>query len=506
LGKKPNNCGSPSNDGHNDFLDFKAFLAKESSYYYAVLINCSTLKQLTPRSVRILTMAAPGRSIETILEALFRPSTRFRDSNRNRPNHLPQHLTEIELLPHLTLEDVLATGITWDDFWLFLESKVVWMTLDVYVCSQYTQIYDRVVLRIGDDEDTSLFVYVMQGKAAALATATCDCMLRLLATCEKHAVCVEGSSDEESTPISGAGLSLFFIESQSCLRHVTFDSMALSGDLCHALATMSRLDVELDLRHCSLVDNDAAEAFVECLQSDRGPVELERCRIDCHVLASALVGNSRVTRLRPDFHWTRTLDTGKGMVFRSLTENKGLVDLDLSGHSIIDENWSVLCEALHGHPTLTSLDLEYTSSRAHNGARIALSTDQRAQRTRAIAELTEVNTILLTVVLADGERDEKIYTQEIIPYLETNLYRPRVLAVKKTIERPFREKVLGRALGCVKSNPNLVWMFLSRNVDAFVRSEEREEEASDSDIPVAVAVEVAVEVAVAVAGSTKRKR
>jgi hypothetical protein len=93
------------------------------------------------------------------------------------------------------------------------------------------------------------------------------------------------------------------------------------------------------------------------------------------------------------------------------------------------------------------------------------------------------------------QRDEKIYTEAILPYLEANLYRPRVLAVKKTKQRPFREKVLGRALYCVRSNPNLVWMFLSQNVDAVVRLEEEEEE-SNSEMPAVVE---------AVAGS-KRKR
>jgi hypothetical protein len=53
--------------------------------------------------------------------------------------------------------------------------------------------------------------------------------------------------------------------------------------------------------------------------------------------------------------------------------------------------------------------------------------------------------------------------------LETILYRPRVLAIKKVADgRAFRETVLGRALNCVTRNHNLVWMFLCANVDAFV--------------------------------------
>jgi hypothetical protein len=111
--------------------------------------------------------------------------------------------------------------------------------------------------------------------------------------------------------------------------------------------------------------------------------------------------------------------------------------------------------------------------------------------------MVQRNTVLHTIHLPADERGEKIYAQMFRPYLETNLYRPRILAVKKTKEIPLREKVLGRALDSVKSCPNLVWLFLSENVDAFARSEEEE---SNSEVPVVVAV-----VVVAEAGS-KRKR
>jgi hypothetical protein len=104
-----------------------------------------------------------------------------------------------------------------------------------------------------------------------------------------------------------------------------------------------------------------------------------------------------------------------------------------------------------------------------------------------------------TIKLSEDERDDEIYTEDILPYLETNLYRPRVVVVKKTIARPFPEKVLGRALHCVKSNPNLVWMFLSENVDVFVCS--KEEDTRE----VAVSA-VATAVVVAVVAGCKRKR
>jgi hypothetical protein len=64
------------------------------------------------------------------------------------------------------------------------------------------------------------------------------------------------------------------------------------------------------------------------------------------------------------------------------------------------------------------------------------------------------------------------------------------------------KKVLGRAVYSVRSNPNLVWMLLSENVDAFVRSEEEEEETNSIE-PEAVA---AAAVAMLTEAGSKRKR
>jgi hypothetical protein len=180
----------------------------------------------------------------------------------------------------------------------------------------------------------------------------------------------------------------------------------------------------------------------------------------------------------------------------ALANSRGLVDLNLYCFSINDDNWIIPCQSLQAHPTLTKLNLGYTRPRDPTGRGNGLTDDKKTHRTRMLADMVQRNTTLHTINLSDRERDEEIYTGLILPYLETNLYRPRALAVKKTKERPFREKMLGRALYCVKSNPNLVWMFLSENVDAFVRSEEaEEEEEEESNAEAAVAVVAAVVVA-----------
>jgi hypothetical protein len=435
---------------------------------------------------------APAESSTGTMEALFRPSARLRDLHPNC--NLPEGFTELELLPGLIAENILATGVTWEDFFRFLDGKLVWIAPGVYISSEAFYVGgDPWVLSLEGDG-----VYVRSGAAAAAATATCDFLVRLLATCESHGVSIEACHSTVPPPMSGAGLSLFFQESRSCLRQVTLYYMALSADQCRALATMSRLDVEVTISHCRLTD-DAAGAFVESLHSDRGPVKLIDCNIDNQIIASALTGKSRVTKLKS--YYLSTNDAETAILFRALATNRGLEELDLEDTPISDDNWIILCEFLKSHPTLTNLNLLDTRPIRPAGRRIVLTDDQKAHRTRTIAEMIRHNTVLYTIELSEDERDDQIYTEEISPYLETNLYRPRVVAVKKTIERPFREKVLGRALDCVKSNPNLVWMFLSENVDAFVRSEEE----NNSEVTVSVAAAAAVVAVVVVAGS-KRKR
>jgi hypothetical protein len=229
--------------------------------------------------------------------------------------------------------------------------------------------------------------------------------------------------------------------------------------------------MEVILHDCSLSDDNGCHAaFVECLQCDRGPTQLDNCTIGCRVLATALEGNSRVTGLVLGDDWAAS-DARKGAMFRSLAENKGLLELDLRSCSISDENWTILCQSLKGHPTLTSLDLRDTSPRGLHGARIELSGEQRAQRTRVLAAMVQENQVLLTIDLNRDERDEQIYAESILPHLETNLYRPRVLGIKKA-DIALRRPLLGRALQThsVRSKSNLLWMFLSGNQDVVVQS------------------------------------
>jgi hypothetical protein len=452
------------------------------------------------------------------MEALFRPSTRFRDSHRNRRgDRLPEYLSEVELLPGLTVEDVLATGATWEDFHRFAQRKIVWISPGVIVCADIYAAVPPWLFWFGSntgDPDNSLYVHTTAIDAtdtpftAATARATYDFLLRLLATCDERVLSIRGRiHDGGPPPLSGAALSFFFQESQSSLQKVTLCNMDLGQDQIHALATGSRPTIEVILFECSLHDSaDSQNAFVECLQSDGGPTELIMCRLDSRVLANALTGNSRVTKLQLEFSRTAQDADGKGAIFRALANNRGLVDLDLRHCSIDDENWAVLCESLKTHPSLISLDLRSTRPTSISGAAIMMSNEQKIQRTRVLADMVKRNTLLHTIELRAHGRDQKIYTQEVLPHLQINLYRPRVLAIKKA-DISLRRPLLGLALQTesVRKKSNLLWMFLSGNADAVLQSDadgEQVVELSTASAP----VEVAESAQVVVEANCKRKR
>jgi hypothetical protein len=369
--------------------------------------------------------------------ALFRPINRLRDQRReqreNDSYELPQGLTEAELLPDLSPEHIIAAGITWEDFCLFLgRCKIIWMGPGLlYVCTTGHPGY-RFVAKLGS-MNHHLFVFAateLETAAATTAAAvTCDFLVHLLATSKEDRAYIHGTS----VPISDPGLSRFFQESQDNLRKVTLQYMVLNEEHIQALATTEpRPNVEVILHECRVSDDYGCQAaFVECLQVDRGPTQLISCYIDCHVLATALEGNSRVTRLRLAPASARG-DADMGAIFRSLADNKkGLVKLDLHDRFISDEHWKILCESLKGHPSLTSLDFRFTGPRGLHGDRIEISTEQTSRRARVLAAMVQEYRVLLTITLSEYERDEQIYMAMIHPYLEANLYRPRVLGIKK---------------------------------------------------------------------------
>ena len=67
--------------------------------------------------------------------------------------------------------------------------------------------------------------------------------------------------------------------------------------------------------------------------------------------------------------------------------------------------------------------------------------------------------------LGDQDSKHELFRESVIPYLETNLFRPRLLAIQKTRPIAYRATVLGQALLAVRTDPNRLWMLLSGNAE-----------------------------------------
>jgi hypothetical protein len=89
------------------------------------------------------------------------------------------------------------------------------------------------------------------------------------------------------------------------------------------------------------------------------------------------------------------------------------------------------------------------------------------------------NTMVHTLELPDAYTDEEVYQNSILPRLEMNrtCFEVQRQAVKRA-DPSIRPQLLGRALHVVRYNPELVYLFLSENVPAFVRTEEEQEQDS----------------------------
>jgi hypothetical protein len=455
--------------------------------------------------------------------ALFQPTNRMRDILRDWAGSDNSYLaedegTELELLPDFTTEHVLAvTDMTWEQCCRVLHSKVVWMAPNVFLCTTYVPNFVALnfaapyVISIGpesDDKNHSIRSISQAGGAKTTAAtngfrvhitqgtsprdpavmATCDFLVRLLATVgrvqqqhpEDNVFVLEARSKHPNsvpTPISGAALSCLLQANYSNLQKLKLSNMALNEEHIRALATVSHragsMDIILD--KCSLEDDvECRNAFVQCLVRNRGPTQLYRCRIECPILAAALTGNSCVSRLKLGFN---IAGFHKEALVRALVHNCGLVQLDLAAHAMSNEHWTIMCQSLQTHPALTDLDLRMTGPLIHGTAnRARLSDEQKAHRTGLLADMVKANTVLYTIRLDHDERDNQIYVNTILPHLETNLYRPRVHAIKKAESR-VRRPLLGRALQTksVRQKPNLLWMLLSENPDiAFFISNDQE--------------------------------
>jgi hypothetical protein len=401
------------------------------------------------------------------MEGLFSPCTRYRDIVESQggleeyegPN--PQLPRERNL--DVSTEELLSAerAFTFANLYAMLGNgdTIAWLTPHAAVVRKYGT--GTAFNAWGQLDETCGFCCSVDGEdIVALARSLehlleiGDIVLRLLSVSVVHSVDIENLSP--GACITAPTLAYFMEQCQS-LKVLTFEDLEMDENHCRELGTYSRPDLEIVLHRCQIT-SAGANAFAEILGRNQGPTILDDCEIDNAVLANGLRGNSRLKSLTPN------LNRGIGSqellaILGALPENKGLVDLDLSYQDfrMSDEIWDAACDSLETHPTLEVLNLR---SREAFLAPLVLKS-----RIQALVDMLKTNMSIHTITLDNYYYEHTLFGESVIPHLETNRLRPRLLAIQKTRPIPYRAKVLGKALLSARTDPNRFWMLLSGNAE-----------------------------------------
>jgi hypothetical protein len=234
------------------------------------------------------------------------------------------------------------------------------------------------------------------------------------------------------------------MEQRESLKALTLRNLTMDENHCRVLGAYSRPGLDIVLVSCKLT-SAGTRALAEVIGRNQGPTRLDSSGIDYSVLANGFRGNTRLKSLRARMWSSRKLLA----IADALKENKGLVDLNLGPSSTMsDETWDVVCDSLKTQPTLEILNLP-----------AALV----ATRIQALVDMMKANMSIHTIRLDDHDCEHELFRESVVPYLKTNRFRPRLLAIQKTPPTTYRAKVLGRALLSSRTDANSFWMLLSGN-------------------------------------------
>jgi hypothetical protein len=400
------------------------------------------------------------------MEHLFSPCTRLFDILEDDREYDFETLDELNL--DISTEELLSaeTAFTYADLYAMIEGgkTVAWLTTHAAV----VRVHDEGTYAWEQLDESCFFYFNVDGKEMnAFARShehlleICDVVLRLLAASVAHSVILHEKSFRDSALINATSLECLMEQCQK-LKVLRLEGVALDENHCRVLGTYSRLEIELE--KCRFTGTAGAETLVEVLGRNQGPTELDRCAIDIFVLADGLRGNSRLKRMTLCPINRDAANQDLLAISSALKENKGLVHLHLQydfGKS--DETWGAICDSLETHPTLEVMEL-----RNSNGS--SFTSSEITSRLQALVHMLKVNTSIHTIHVPDLYSQHELFRGSVIPHLETNRLRSRLLTIQGSRPIAYCAKLLGRALLAVRTDPNSFWMLLSGNPEVFFPS------------------------------------
>jgi hypothetical protein len=402
------------------------------------------------------------------MEHLFSTCTRCRDllGGRLVPRSNPERLRELNL--DVSTEELLSAkrAFTYADLYAMLgnddcddDSTVAWLTPHAAVMRHFGNAADCCYFLLPytfslNADGEHIFVATSSSAACLDIYAV---FVRLLAVNARqvHGVTLKDFGPHRHHAVFSNAPPCFAYLMEQCqsLKVLSLMSLEMDEDHILALGALSRPGLKINLVGCRIT-GASAEALAEVLKRNHDPTfTITYCHFDSFTLMDGLRGDSRLKSLTlSSFHNNRAL-----IVFPSVfRENKGLVKLKFDdGHWVTDEQWGAICDSLETHPSLEVLDL-------HPGCTTpAIS----ACKIQALVDMLKVNISIHTIHLDYHHSEHELFRRSVAPYLETNRFRPRLLAIQKARPFPYRVKVLGRALLATRTDPNRLWILLSGNVE-----------------------------------------
>jgi hypothetical protein len=453
----------------------------------------------------------------TMLRGMFLPSDRLqglltegaRDETDLRTvlNWLSDDsVTEVELTEGGGGLEILlaASGCRWMEFLSFMNKKAAWLDEHVLVLTGRSNserigayyFFMSIEASFSSFPNTTrtaaLNVYAMPSSRMQ-ATDICDALLLQLLVrdqpCDLSQVILKSLWFDNPLTVSSAAIQQL-LEICPYLELLAFTDTTLDETQCHALVVTSNSTItgKLDIRfhECRVLNATSVTALADLFRNnnkyhnegDQVHYHLDHFQTeDWRVLAQSLRGNTSVkTIVQPGGLYGRQLKHNEFRVLaEALGDNQGLVKFTPRRQHINNENWTVLCQSLRSHPALETLDLSGTFHYPNAG----ITDASKEHRCTCIVNLLQTNTVLRSVHLTREERDETIWSESILPHLQTRTYQPLILEIKAVSDQPRRFKLFGRALDSVKTKPYLLHLFVIGNVDIITASHEARSRAAE---------------------------
>jgi hypothetical protein len=402
---------------------------------------------------------------------LFTPSQRLQDKFDMLYDE--EHgYTEVQL--DVSINEFLNHRSDWSDFQSFFTAdedvmgKIIWITEDTLFWIENENTEMELDYRVRPIQRATFTTTSGETHHLVLANYYCDTgpLSAGAFSVFWHVVTTSNSvklkliyAHHGSVPLFETGPSQL-LETRTSLEPLEFEGFAFEEAGCRALATLERTGLEVTFLACSF-DAQSEGNFIEWLRHSQVVSKLERCSMqDC--LFSGLSGNSSVKSLSMSFTFfsdvRNSTEDHIPFLAEALQGNLGIEILSLTAN--YGEKSCLILRSLWAHPRIQSVSL--------SGA-VGLNTVMM----NAVLQLVQCNTVVHTIELPDHAKDEEFFQNSIVPRLEMNrnYFGDQRRALKRA-DPSIRDRLLGRALHVVRSNPNLLFRFLSENVLAFARSDE----------------------------------